>query len=150
MYIDTSVIGGCCDEEFQTWSNALFEDIRKGLFKPMISSVVEEEIEAAPVDVKNKYAELLSIGAHILSPDKHAFELMQQYSKHEIIPVKFRNDMLHIALATIAEADILVSWNFKHIVRYDKIQLFNAVNIENGYRTVAIYSPREVTFYENI
>lgn len=75
---------------------------------------------------------------------------LRDYEKHEIIPAKFRNDMLHIALATIADADILVSWNFKHLVRYDKIQQFNALNIENGYRAVAIYFPREVTYYEII
>jgi len=37
--------------------------------------------------------------------------------------------MLHIALATIAEADILVSWNFRHIVRFDKIRLFNRIGL---------------------
>jgi hypothetical protein len=150
IYIDTSVIGGCFDDEFNVWSNALFDDLRKGLFKPMISSVVTEEIKVAPDWVKKQYEELLKIGARVLSPDKQSFELIRQYEKHEIIPIKFRNDMLHIAVATIAEADILVSWNFKHIVRYDKIQQFNAVNIENGYKAIAIYSPREVTYYEKI
>ena len=61
---------------------------------------------------------------------------------------RFRNDMLHIALATVAEADVLVSWNFRHIVRLDRIRLFNAVNLEQGYKTLTIYSPREVTTYE--
>lgn len=42
----------------------------------------------------------------------------------------------------------LVSWNFRHIVNYDKIRLFNAVNIENGLKSIDIYSPREVTYYE--
>lgn len=60
---------------------------------------------------------------------------------------RFRNDMLHIALATVAEVDVLVSWNFRHIVRLDKIQQFNGINLELGYKTVAIYSPREVTTY---
>lgn len=60
---------------------------------------------------------------------------------------KFRSDMLHIALATVAEADLLVSWNFKHIVRFDKIRLFNAVNLEQGYKSLSIHSPREVTTY---
>lgn len=55
--------------------------------------------------------------------------------------------MLHIALATVASVDVVVSWNFRHIVRLDKIQLFNGVNIERGYRTLAVYSPREVTTY---
>lgn len=150
IYIDTSVIGGCFDDEFNVWSNALFDDLRKGLFKPMISSVVVEEIEGALEVVRKQYDELLKIGVSILTPDKQSFELIRHYEEHEIIPIQFRNDMLHIAVATIAEADILVSWNFKHIVRYDKIQQFNAVNIENGYRAIAIYSPREVSYYEEI
>jgi hypothetical protein len=150
IYIDTSVIGGCFDDEFNIWSNALFDDIFKGFFHPVISSVVAEEIERAPELVRNQYESLLKIGASVLAPDKECFELLKHYEKHEIIPIKFRNDMLHIAVATIADVDILVSWNFKHIVRYDKIQQFNAVNIENGYRAVAIYSPREVTYYEKI
>lgn len=54
-------------------------------------------------------------------------------------------DGLHIALATAAEVDLLVSWNFKHIVHYDKIRMFNAVNLELGYNPLQIYSPREVT-----
>jgi hypothetical protein len=55
--------------------------------------------------------------------------------------------MLHIALAAVASVDVVVSWNFRHIVRLDKIQMFNGVNIERGYRALAIYSPREVTTY---
>jgi hypothetical protein len=56
--------------------------------------------------------------------------------------------MRHIALATIADVDALVSWNFRHIVRLDKIRLFNAVNVESGYRVLNILSPREVTTHE--
>ena len=47
----------------------------------------------------------------------------------------------------VADVDVLVSWNFRHIVRLDKIRLFNAVNIEQGYKPVSIYSPREVISY---
>jgi len=42
---------------------------------------------------------------------------------------------------------VLVSWNFRHIVRLDKIQQFNGISLELGYKTLAIYSPREVTTY---
>jgi hypothetical protein len=55
--------------------------------------------------------------------------------------------MLHIALATLARVDVLVSWNFRHIVRLDKIQAFNAVNRGQSLGPLSIYSPREVTFY---
>ena len=61
-----------------------------------------------------------------------------------ILTPKFYADGMHIALATVAEVDLLVSWNFRHIVRYDKIRLFTAVNLERGYKSLAIYSPREV------
>jgi hypothetical protein len=61
---------------------------------------------------------------------------------------RFRNDMLHIAVATIADVDVLVSWNFRHIVRLDKIRLFSAVSLELGYRPLAIHSPREVATHD--
>jgi len=67
---------------------------------------------------------------------------ISSYEAHSVLSARFRNDMLHIALATIADVDVLVSWNFRHIVRLDKIRLFNAVNIEQGYKPVSIYSPR--------
>jgi len=57
--------------------------------------------------------------------------------------------MLHIAVATLAEVDALVSWNFKHIVRLEKIRLFNTVNGELGYERLSILSPREVTAHES-
>ena len=68
----------------------------------------------------------------------------QGYMERSVLGQRFINDMLHIALATIAEVDVLVSWNFKHIVHLDKIRLFNAVNMEQGYKPLTIYSPREV------
>lgn len=148
IYLDTSVIGGCFDEEFEEWSNALVADLYKGLFTPLVSTIVTDEIKSAPDNVKAKYKEIITIGSEVLTPNEEALELYEQYAKHEIITQKYANDMMHIALATIGDADILVSWNFKHIVRFDKIRQFNAVNLECGYRTLAIHSPREVTYYE--
>ena len=66
------------------------------------------------------------------------------YQEHGILTPKFYADGIHIALATIAEVDLPDSWNFKHIVHYDKIRLFTAVNLERGYKPLAVYSPREV------
>ena len=59
-----------------------------------------------------------------------AMELLGKYGAKKILGPKFQNDMLHIALATVADADVLASWNFRHIVRLHKIRLFNAVNME--------------------
>lgn len=57
---------------------------------------------------------------------------VEAYESHRILGPRYRNDMLHIALATVASVDVVVSWNFRHIVRLDKIQMFNGVNIERG------------------
>jgi predicted nucleic acid-binding protein len=55
-----------------------------------------------------------------------------------------RADALHIALATAARVDVLVSWNFKHIVNLRRIHAFNAVNLKHGYPVLEIRNPREV------
>jgi hypothetical protein len=71
------------------------------------------------------------------------------YEARKILAAKYVADMRHIALATVAAVDALVSWNFKHIVRLEKIRLFNAVNVESGYQSLNILSPREVTTHES-
>ena len=145
IYIDTSVIGGCFDPEFAEWSNGLLQDFRNGTFQPLLSEVIGAEIEDAPADVQVIYAELIALNAEVLTVEESALELADQYQERGILTSNFYDDGLHIALATVAEADLLVSWNFRHIVRFDKIRLFNAVNIEFGYKPLQIFSPREVT-----
>jgi len=86
--------------------------------------------------------------AEILPVTEEALGLLEKYDEHGVLDGRFRSDMLHLALATVAEVDVLVSWNFQHIVRLDKIQQFNGINLELGYKPLAIYSPREVTTYE--
>jgi hypothetical protein len=110
----------------------------------VLSSVTAAEVEQAPEQVKKVHAELLAAGAELLMVSPEAMDLLGKYGMKKILGARFQNDMLHIALATIADADVLVSWNFRHIVRLDKIRLFNAVNIECGYKPLTICSPREV------
>jgi predicted nucleic acid-binding protein len=148
VYIDTSVIGGCFDAEFSPWSNGLMQDFRRGYFRPVLSEVVAVEIRPAPEPVRVQYAELLSLGAELLAVNDEALDLAVVYEARSILAPRFRNDLLHIALATVADVDVLVSWNFRHVVRLEKIRLFNAVNLERGYKPIEIYSPREVTTYD--
>jgi hypothetical protein len=122
-------------------------DFRLGIFKAVVSEIIAAEIVEAPVDVQEIYAELLE-EADFVSINEAVLELADMYQQRQIVTTKFYRDGLHVALATIAEVDILVSWNFKHIVHYDKIRLFNAVNLEKGYKPLLIYSPREVTTNE--
>ena len=148
VYLDTSVVGGCFDEEFAPWSNGLMEDFRTGRFLPVVSELLATELETAPEAVQAKFEEILQLGPEFLEISEEALVLTAGYAEHGALPSKFQSDMLHIALATVADVDVLVSWNFKHIVRLAKIRMFNAVNIELGYKQIQIFSPREVTTYE--
>ncbi len=148
VYADTSVIGGCFDEEFAPWSNGLMKDFRLNNFKPVVSELVSAEIEDAPEHVRAKYAELLELNPDILEITEEVLALAETYQQRNILTPKFYDDGVHIAVASVAEVDVLVSWNFKHIVHLDKIRMFNAVNLEFGYKQLQIYSPREVTNYE--
>ena len=115
---------------------------------PVLSDLTFDEISKAPIQVQETIKNLLSYDPEVLEITESALELSEQYLKRKILTTKYRDDALHIALASLANVDVLVSWNFRHIVHYDKIRLFNAVNIENGLKTIDIYSPREVTNYE--
>ena len=77
-----------------------------------------------------------------------AAELAESYLENKIVTKKSADDALHIAIATISNANVLVSWNFKHIVNLDKISKYNMINIVNGYKTIEIRTPREVLNYE--
>lgn len=148
IYLDTSVIGGCHDLEFAAWSNGLMKDFRLKNYLPVLSQLTFDEISKAPQPVQKSLTVLMDYEPEILEITEEALELSEKYLKRKILTPKFRDDALHIALASLANVDVLVSWNFRHIVHYDKIRLFNAVNIENGLKSIDIYSPREVTNYE--
>ena len=75
--------------------------------------------------------------------------MQNAYIKEGIVTEKFQPDALHVALATVSDASLIVSWNFKHIVNFQKIPFYNAVNTLKGYEQIAIFSPLEVIEYED-
>jgi hypothetical protein len=70
--------------------------------------------------------------------------LRDAYLAAGVVGAASENDAHHVALAAVARADLIVSWNFKHIVHVDKIRRFNAVNLIEGYGMIDIRSPLEV------
>jgi hypothetical protein len=149
IYIDTSVIGGCLDSEFCYWSQKLIKDFHTGIFIPVVSRLTEFELRSAPEEVQEVYAELKDANLEFLEISEAASALMECYLNRKILSPQFQDDALHIAIATVEKVDIVVSWNFRHIVHFDKIRLFNQVNAEMGYQKIEIYSPREVVSYGN-
>jgi len=148
VYADTSVFGGILDEEFREVSRAFFQEVRGGRFRLLHSAVVDRELRPAPAEVRRFYEGLLA-AAEIVEITVEALELQQAYLAEGILPSSAAMDALHVALATLGRADLIVSWNFKHIVHFDKIRRFNAINRLRGWQTVEIFSPNEVIAYED-
>jgi predicted nucleic acid-binding protein len=110
----------------------------------LVSDELAAEIQYAPKQVQDKLFSLPTECFERLATNDEAVKLHEAYLKAGILGKASENDALHVANATVAKADIIVSWNFKHIVHYDKIIGFNSVNMRQGYGTIAIYSPKEV------
>ena len=143
VYADTSVFGGVFDEEFKTASKAFFDAVRKGKFKLITSELVREEMQAAPRKVLNLFEEFLVI-AEVADVTDTVLQLQQSYVQAGIVSEKYSTDAMHVSVATVSKADLIVSWNFKHIVNFQKIPLYNAVNTLHGFGKIEIYSPLEV------
>jgi len=144
IYLDTSVIGGCFDEEFSVESNALIKMAIKGEVLLLVSDLLLLELEKAPLHIANLLAELPEECTDFFETDDEAVDLQKKYLKAKVVGKASSDDALHVANATVKRADMIVSWNFKHIVHYDKIRGFNAINFSEGYNMIAIYSPKEV------
>lgn len=80
----------------------------------------------------------------ILPETNEALALAEAYLRDGIATPATMADGLHIATATVARVDVLVSWNFKHIVNLHRIRLYNSVNLKEGYGLIDIRTPREV------
>jgi hypothetical protein len=144
IYIDTSVIGGCFDEEFRLWSEKLFDEFRAGTKVAVVSDLTRRELEAAPRNVRDALSSLPQQGIENVYLSDEAEELAAQYLQHGVVGGKDLADAQHIAIASVARVDVLVSWNFQQIVNLNRIRAFNAVNLRLGYQILEIRSPREV------
>ncbi|OIP38033.1 hypothetical protein AUJ95_07315 [Candidatus Desantisbacteria bacterium CG2_30_40_21] len=147
VYADTSVFGGIYDNNFQDESNEFFEEVKKNRFVLITSAVVQAEIEPAPEKVKIFFNDMIEF-AEIVDISTEALYLRDAYLKAGIVTSKYSDDALHVALASVSNCSLIVSWNFKHIVHFEKIPLYNAINILNGYSKIKIFSPLEVIKYE--
>ncbi len=150
IYIDTSVIGGCCDIEFSQWSIQLMEEVRQGLKIAVISDLTEKELEGAPEEVKKVYAALPHKSIEYVSLTEESEKLAQHYLVERVVSSKHLADAQHMAIAAVEQVNVLVSWNFQQIVNLNRIHKFNAVNLKWGYPLLEIRSPREVLREEEV
>ncbi|MCX6223126.1 MAG: PIN domain-containing protein [Bacteroidia bacterium] len=149
IYLDTSVFGGYFEPEFELWTKILFDKIREGEFRIIFSRLTDIELQPAPERVKQLVGDLPESMIEFIDISDQALELAGQYIEENVVGKTSLSDCIHIALATLHNADILVSWNFKHIVNMHRIRGYNSVNYKLGHKILEIRTPREILEYED-
>ncbi|WPQ60507.1 hypothetical protein SIO70_19345 [Chitinophaga sancti] len=144
VYVDTSVFGGMFDKEFSEFSIQLLNIFKRGRLKMMISDLVIEELKEARKEVMMQPEQ---VPYKFMISTRHspkAKMLAEMYIAAGALTIKSKGDALHVATATLQGADVLASWNFRHMVNTGKIELFNKINKEMGYRSIQIKTPRDI------
>ena len=149
IYLDTSVFGGYYDTEFEEDTMILFEKIRLGQFHVIYSTTTEDELLGAPERVQQLLPNLAESLKRRVELTEEAVNLADTYLAENVVGRTSRSDCFHIAMATINEVDILVSWNFKHIVNVFRIRGYNSINLRYGYAQLDIRSPKEIVNNED-
>lgn len=149
FYIDTSVFGGYFDIEFEKTTKELISEVLRDKITILYSEMTESELVNAPEKVKNLIKSFPVDSIEYLEITREVLHLADSYIQEKVVGKTSREDCIHIALATLNRADVLISWNFKHIVNLKRIQGYNSVNLRFGYPIIEIRSPKEMIDYEN-
>ncbi len=149
FYFDTSVFGGVYDAEFEETTLQLFERVKLGEIVCIYSDLTVGELYNAPRRVREFFESLPAHNLEFVSINDESLDLARHYVSEKVVGQTSFDDCVHIALATIHKADILVSWNFKHIVNVYRIRGYNSVNLREGYTSLEIRSPRDIISYED-
>jgi predicted nucleic acid-binding protein len=144
IYIDTSVFGGYFEIEFEEWTKPFIEKIVKGEYKLLYSQLTEIEIKKSPERVQNLVKSIPMEYIEFLPITNAADNLARKYVQENVVGKASIEDCRHIAIATLSNADILASWNFKHIVNVTRIRGYNSVNYKYGHKILEIRTPREI------
>jgi len=147
-YLDTSVFGGYFDQEFSADTIPFFERITEERITVIVSELLEDELSGAPTFVRELFEEILNQRAQYVNVTEEVERLANNYIEEKVVGQTSYADCTHIALATINKADILASWNFKHIVNIDRIRGYNSVNLKLGYPILEIRTPKEIFKYD--
>ena len=149
FYFDTSVFGGVYDKEFNEVTLQLFERVKLGKVICVFSDLTESELVDAPDNVKTYFKNLPKEYLERVIVTDEILMLASKYVEEKVVGQTSFDDCIHIAAATIYKADILVSWNFKHIVNVYRIRGYNSINIRSNYQSLEIRSPKEILEYED-
>ena len=125
LYIDTSVIGGYFDPEFTIATRELWRQMEKGQYRFYASSISVGEVARAPDEVRTLMANTFADPDSILPLTPEAATLAAHYMAAKVVPVRYAEDADHVAVAIVHKMDMVVSWNFKHLVNVHREKGFN-------------------------
>lgn len=149
IYIDTSIIGGYFDIEFEEDTKLLFERLKNQEVIFVVSDLLDLELLNAPQRVRELLLEFPNIYFERIELSEDAIHLANKYIEEKVVGKTSLVDCRHIALATVYKVDVLASWNFKHIVNLDKIKGYNSINSKFGYSMIEIRSPKDLKKYDD-
>lgn len=149
IYIDTSVVGGYFDDEFSSDTIPFFEQAKNGEIRIIVSDLLDAELLRAHEFVKKLLIGIPETNIERVKLSKLAVILADKYIAAKVVGRTSRVDCQHIAIAIISNADVLVSWNFKHIVNLERIRGYNGINYQNGFKMIEIRTPKELISYGN-
>ena len=98
----------------------------------------------APEHVQDLLGRTIQARSERLVLTSEAIILRDAYLKGEVVTQKYADDALHVAQATLARADVIVSWNFRHLVNPARIRAFNGINLAQGYGLIVVMTPAEL------
>ena len=116
IYIDTSVVGGYFDEEFQEDTKRFYKWFEENDVVFVISDLLDIELINAPEKVRNSLGKYDNSKFERIKLSQESIVLANEYIKHKVVGISSLEDCRHIAMATVHKVDYVVSWNFKHIV----------------------------------
>jgi hypothetical protein len=148
LYLDTSVVGGCFDDEWKEATRELFRQAVLGLYRLVTSVVTARELADAPAMARQQFSSTFTDPTQVHALTVEAESLAQSYLAAGVVTPKYADDARHVAIATVSGLTVIVSWNFHHLVNVRREARFNAVNLLQGYPSVRIVSPLEL-IHEN-
>jgi len=148
IYVDGCAVGCAFTQRHASETRPFWNAVQNGETIVIISDVLERELQKAPDRARELIRSLPnSLVERVVSTDE-SDKLAERYIAENVVGETSLDDCKHIALATINRADVLVSWNFRHIVNIDRIQGYNSVNMKLGYPCIEIRTPYEVIYGE--
>jgi len=144
IYLDSSVPSAYYERSERGEVTRKWWDEKIKSYKALISVLTLRELEALETEERRRALLSLVKGLPVLKMDPAAQELAASYIEKKVIPPNVPNDALHIALAVVNKVDMLLSWDFAHMVRPEVERKINVLNMMNGYSRIYILSPEKL------